>query len=178
MRNEWWTPAHPPQRFVSEREIVLDAAACSTSRLVSEYLGLNHPDPASRYALAFSDWHAVALAASECPRTGVEWLNRPYLPSKTLGQFLARAVATAQAGTDVVVLVASATGTRWWWYHVVDPDAQVEFSRGRLALDCPHSVTATVAPRACDLISWVPTPSNADPSGVCSRSPVLQGAEA
>lgn len=176
--NEWWTAAHVRQRIVAERAIVPGGAACFISRLALEYLGLNHPDSARRDALAFSDWHAVALAAAEGPRTRVAWLQPPQLPSKTLGEFLARAAATAQAGTGFVALVPSASGTRCWWDHVVGLGAQVEFLRGRVPLDVPDSAAATVGPRACALVNWVSTCLNADPSGVYSQSPGLHDGKA
>lgn len=162
-RNEWWTPEHLRERVLAGHEVVLDAAACAASRLVEEYLGPDHPNPGRRDALAFDDWHELAqtshLARSVSGENGggaVVWLNAPFLPSKTLGEFLSRAVSTASAGTTVVGLVPSATGTRWWWDHVSEAGAEVEFLRGRLAFGGPHAGTgqATVAPWACALITW------------------------
>ncbi|QWC83708.1 phage N-6-adenine-methyltransferase [Nocardioidaceae bacterium] len=178
MRNEWWTPAELRARVLAEHRIVLDAAACAQSKLVDEYLGPDHQLPGRRDALAFDHWHdLVDHALGDCEGApAVVWLNAPYLPSKTLYEFLGRAVATAAAGTTVLALVPSATGTRWWWDHVLDGGGSVEFLRGRLAFTGPHagSGSATVAPWACALVTWRPPPQpggqrrSAAPTPTCS----------
>lgn len=127
--------------------IVLDAAACSLSALVPSYLGPDHPDPERRDALAYNDWSDLAT-------DGAVFLNPPYLPAALLGQFLARAAETGRTGTPVVGLVPASTGTRWWWEHIVETGATVEFLRGRLSFTGPHATPGQSAPWASALIVW------------------------
>lgn len=127
--------------------VTLDAAACSVSALVPSYLGPDHPDPARKDALAFDDW-------AELAGDGVVYLNPPYLPAVLLGRFLARAAATGRAGSPVVGLVPASTGTRWWWEHVVETGAAVEFLRGRLAFTGPHATPGQCAPWSSALVVW------------------------
>ena len=105
-----------------------------------------------RDALAFDDWAGLVR------RGQVVWLNPPYTPASVLGAFLGRAVATAEAGRGVVALVPASTGAAWWWEHVVDAGARVEFLRGRLAFGGPHAGAGRgmVAPWASALVEWVP----------------------
>lgn len=110
--------------------VALEAVACRDSALVPSYLGPDHPDPASRDALAFTDW------ADLVPVGGVVFLNPPYVPVATLSAFLSRDVATAEAGCEVVALLPASTGAGWW-EHIVERSAQVEFLRGRLSFDGP-----------------------------------------
>lgn len=137
--------------MLAEYPIALDAAACGTSTLVADhYLGLDHPDPDRRDALAFDSWaHLV-------PAGGAVWLNPPYVPVAVMSAFLHRAVATAADGVPVVGLVPASTGARWWWDHVVDAGADVEFLRGRLSFGGPHAApgTAHTAPWASALVRW------------------------
>lgn len=147
VRDAWWTPTEVRGRVLDDWDITLDAAACSRSRLVENYLGLDHPEPTRRDALAFDDWAGHAGG-------GVVWLNPPYVPAATLSAFLARAVATAQSGVTVVGLVPASTGAGWWWTHVVEVGACVEFLRGRLAFTGPHADKGTPAPWACALVTW------------------------
>lgn len=151
-RNDWYTPEPLRSRVQAQWPLVLDAAATSQSTLAPTYLGLDHVDPGRRNALAFANWHDLAQSAGG----GVVWLNPPYLPSATLGAFLARAVSTAQAGTAVAGLVPASTGTRWWWTHIVDAGARVEFLRGRLSFTGPHAASdaRSTAPWACALVEW------------------------
>jgi len=153
-RDAWWTPAHIRQQVLDTWPITLDAAACVDSRLVPNYLGPDHPDPARRDALAFNNWAQLAGG-------GVVWLNCPYSPAKLLSEFLERAVATARAGTPVVGLLPASTGAAWWWTHIVEPAADIEFLRGRLSFDGPHAATSTgTAPWACALVTWKPATKN------------------
>lgn len=151
-RNDWYTP-EPLRSEVQRRwPLVLDAAATAQSKLAEAYLGLDHHDPDRRDALAYADWHSLAVDAGG----GVVWLNPPYLPAKLLDAFLVRAVVTAAAGTSVVGLVPASTGTRWWWTHIVDAGAHVEFLRGRLSFTGPYAepTGGAVAPWACALVEW------------------------
>src|SRR5262249_38508946 len=140
-------PPEVRQRALAEWPIKLDAAACEVSTLAPSYLGPDHLEPGRRDALAFDDWSKLADG-------GTVWLNPPYMPTATLSAFLARAVATAKRGTTVVGLVPASTGTRWWWTHIVDTGADIEFLRGRLAFGGPHSEAGTVAPWASALVIW------------------------
>jgi phage N-6-adenine-methyltransferase len=60
---------------------------------------------------------------------GVVWMNAPY--GKEIGQWMAKAYASAQAGATVVCLVASRTGTKWWQDLVIKTGAEVRFLPGR-----------------------------------------------
>lgn len=115
-----------------------------------DYLGPDHTDAARRDALKFDGW------ASLVPPGGVVWLNPPYTPVKTLSAFLSRAVITAATGRTVVGLVPASTGAAWWWEHVIDAGADIQFLRGRLAFSGPHAGAgpATVAPWASALVVW------------------------
>lgn len=146
-RNEWYTPPEVRDRVLTEWPIALDAAATADCALVPDYLGPDHDDPARRDSLVFDHWAGLA-------GVGAVWLNPPYLPSNHLAAFLARAAATAGAGATVVGLVPASTGTRWWWTHVVESGAQVEFLRGRLAFTGPHATPGQTAPWASALVVW------------------------
>jgi hypothetical protein len=130
-------------------DVTLDAAACQESRLVSNYLGLDNPESGRRDALEFDDWTDVAGG-------GVVYLNPPYLPAPTLDQFLATAVGTSLT-SPVVALLPASTGAGWWWRHVIEGGAQVEFLRGRLSFTGPHATTGHVAPWASALVIWGPS---------------------
>lgn len=146
-RNEWYTPPEVRSRVLAEWSLVLDATATADCAIVSNYLGPDHDDPSGRDALAFDHWAGLA-------GNGAVWLNPPYVPSNHPAAFLARATATAQAGTSVVALVPASTGAQWWWTHVVEPGAQVEFLRGRLAFTGPHTTPGQTAPWASALVVW------------------------
>lgn len=146
-RNDWHTPPEVRAAVLARWPVTLDAAACSVSALVPSYLGPDHPDPARKDALAFDDW-------AELAGDGVVYLNPPYLPAVLLGRFLARAAATGRAGSPVVGLVPASTGTRWWWEHVVETGAAVEFLRGRLAFTGPHATPGQCAPWSSALVVW------------------------
>lgn len=146
-RNDWHTPPEVRTQVLDRWPVTLDAAACATSALVDNYLGLDHPNPDRRDALAFPHWADLA-------GDGVVFLNPPYLPSNLLGDFLTRAVATAHTGTPVVGLLPASTGTAWWWRHVVEPGARVEFLRGRLAFTGPHARPGQCAPWSSAIVEW------------------------
>lgn len=147
-RSEWWTPTDVIDRVQGEHPLGLDAAACPASTLVpGNWLGPKHPDKSRRDALAFDHWADLA------PEDTTVWLNPPYFPMPLLRGFLERAVATAQQGRGVVVLVPASTGTHWWHDFVVDPAARVEFLRGRLTFAGPHS-TGGPAPWPSALVTY------------------------
>ncbi len=152
-RSEWWTPPQVRTRMLDEWPIGLDAAACGPSALVPTYLGPDHPDPGRRDALAFAHWADLA------PGGTAVWLNPPYTPAATLGQFLSRAVVTAHTGRTVVGLLPASTGTAWWWEHVIDAGAQIEFLRGRLSFGGPHAGAGrgTTAPWGSAIVVWKAT---------------------
>ena len=122
----------------------LDAAATADSALVDDYFGPDHFDPARRDALLL-DWTAHAGG-------GTVYLNPPYAVP-LLRKFLAHAVETAAAGTEVVGLVPASTGTIWWRRFVTVPDAEVEFITGRLRFGGPHA-SGGPAPFASALVRW------------------------
>lgn len=62
--------------------------------------------------------------------TGAVFMNPPY--GRTIGQWVAKARATAEAGRTVVCLVPARTDTAWWHDNVIGGKAEVRFVRGRL----------------------------------------------
>lgn len=139
--------------------IGLDAAATLDSALVPNYLGPDHDDPNRRDALAWDDWSGLA------PKGSTVFVNPPYTPTGVLSAFLSKAVATADAGRPVVSLLPASTGAAWWWKHVADAGASVEFLRGRLAFGGPHAGQGrgSVAPWASALVEWLPPRSRSHP---------------
>jgi phage N-6-adenine-methyltransferase len=70
------------------------------------------------------------------PWEGRCWMNPPY--GKTIGQWVKKAVESAQAGATGVALLPVRTDSRWWqdW---AGPFGEVEFIRGRVRFgDGPH----------------------------------------
>ena len=127
----------------------LDAAAEADSALVPNYLGPDHADATRRDALAFEHWAELAAPLDV-------WLNAPYAPTPYLSKFLSRATVTAKHGTRVVGLLPASTGANWWWTHVIEAGARVEFLRGRLAFTGPHARTGSVAPWPSAIVIWEP----------------------
>jgi phage N-6-adenine-methyltransferase len=64
--------------------------------------------------------------------TGVCWMNPPY--GKQIGEWVAKAHASAQQGATVVCLLPARTDTRWWQRYCVPP-AHIDFVRGRLTFE-------------------------------------------
>lgn len=147
--SRWHTPTEIREQVLARWPVTLDAAAEADSALVPDYLGPDHPDPVRRDALAFDDW--IAFAGE-----GTVYLNPPYTPAPLLRNFLTRAAATAEGGVRVVGLVPASTGSAWWWDCVVAPAAHVEFLRGRLAFEGPHSKPGMAAPWPSALVVWEP----------------------
>jgi len=79
------------------------------------------------------------------------YLNCPYRP--VLLRFLAKAVETVEAGTQVVGLIPASTDTRWWQEFVTTPQAEVEFLVGRLRFGGPHA-TGGPATFGSALVRW------------------------
>jgi phage N-6-adenine-methyltransferase len=60
--------------------------------------------------------------------TGSCWMNPPY--GREIGEWIAKARASAHSGTTVVCLVPARTDTAWWWDHA--RHGAIRFIRGRL----------------------------------------------
>lgn len=148
--SRWHTPADLRAQVLARWDIGLDAAAEADSTLVPLYLGPDHADVHRRDALAFEDWTALT------PPGHCVWINAPYMPIAVLSAFLARATMTAARGTPVVGLLPASTGSQWWWKHVIDAGASVEFLRGRLAFTGPESKPGGCAPWSSALVCWDP----------------------
>lgn len=127
--------------------VTLDAAASSTSALVSNYLGPDHVLTERRNELAFDNW-------ADLTDGGAAWLNPPYVPINLLSAFLSRAVLTATSGVPVLALLPASTGAGCWWTLVMDAGAKVEFLRGRLVLTGPHAMAGSPAPWPSALVLW------------------------
>lgn len=128
--------------------LTLDAAAEKDCHLVDDWLGLDHPDPARRDALAFDHWGLVPGYDG-----GVVWLNPPYRPRTTMSAFAAKAAATGAAGVPVVGLVPVSPDAAWWRDNITGTGAAVELLDRRLRFDGPHS-RGYQAPWPCALIVW------------------------
>jgi phage N-6-adenine-methyltransferase len=59
---------------------------------------------------------------------GVCFMNPPY--GRTVGAWMAKALASAQAGATVVALVPARTDTAWW--HDYATQAEIRYLRGRV----------------------------------------------
>jgi phage N-6-adenine-methyltransferase len=62
------------------------------------------------------------------PWEGICWMNPPY--GRTIGAWMRKALASAQAGATVVCLVPARTDTAWW--HDYAAKGKVTLIRGRL----------------------------------------------
>ena len=60
---------------------------------------------------------------------GRVWMNPPY--GRDIKKWIAKAVASADAGATVVCLIPARTDTSWW-HDFVLPRGKIEFLRGRL----------------------------------------------
>src|SRR5687768_9890212 len=110
--DNWPTPQEFFDTLDDEFGFVLDPCASSSNRKTAAYYSLEHPDPARRDGLA-GDWAAEAQRLG-----GAVWMNPPY-GRGVIGNWMAKAAATAAAGATVVCLVPSRTGTRWFHDHVI-----------------------------------------------------------
>jgi hypothetical protein len=148
-RSEWWTPPELLASVRAHTDLGLDAAACADSTAVpAAWLGPTHASKPRRDALAWASWAELTPAGTTV------WLNPPYAPA-LLRRFLARAVATSDAGTPVIALIPASTGAHWWHDFVLAPGADVEFLRGRVSYGGPHS-TGTPAPWPSALVTYRP----------------------
>ncbi len=87
---------------------------------------------------------------------GVCWLNPPY--GKAIGQWIAKAAQSAQAGATVVCLVPVRTDTKWWQGYVT-PGAEVRFVPGRLTF----GGAANPAPFPNAVVIFRPPPPGEEP---------------
>lgn len=61
--------------------------------------------------------------------TGVCWMNPPY--GRTIGDWVKKALESAQDGATVVCLLPARTDTRWWHEYVAHA-SEIRYVRGRL----------------------------------------------
>lgn len=126
----------------------MDAAACRESRLVEAYLGPDRDDDLRDALADHVDWAHLAGEG------GWAYVNAPYTPVATLRAFLAKAVATADAGTPVIGLLPASVCSRWWADFVTaTPNTIVEYLPGRLQYDGPHARGGS-APWGAALAFW------------------------
>lgn len=123
----WTTPKDFYDNLNREFGFVLDAAALRASTLVANnWYGPDHPDPARVDAFANSWAHDA--------HGGAVWLNPPY--GRTIGQWMHRAAAEADAGATVVCLVPARTDTAWFQDTALARQSQgraeIRYVRGRL----------------------------------------------
>jgi len=117
----WTTPRDFYDKLNDEFGFGLDAAALQSSTLVLDnWYGPDHPDPAARDALRI-EWNHNS-------RGKPIWLNPPY--GRTIKDWVAKADYESKQGATVVCLVPARTDTNWWWDHC--QHHEVRFIRGRL----------------------------------------------
>lgn len=122
--DDWATPQAFYDELDAEFGFVLDACSSTSNHKAPHFFALDHPDADRRDGLA-GDWTADARTHG-----GAVWCNPVY--GRTIGEWMAKAAATARAGTTVVCLVPARTDTRWFHQHVLAEGAEVRFVRGRL----------------------------------------------
>lgn len=120
---EWTTPQDLFDGLDAEFHFGLDAAADGTNAKCKCYF--TERDDALREDCHWLGW------------PGAVWLNPPY--GRGLNRWVAKAAATAKAGTTVVMLIPARPDTRYWAEHIWDhkhhrphPGVEVRFLRGRL----------------------------------------------
>jgi len=118
--DEWATPQQFYNHLSESHNFTLDPCALAASAKCSNWFGPDHPDVTKRDGLVL-DWADHADG-------GVVFMNPPY--GRTIGVWVAKAAATAAAGTTVVCLLPARTDTRW--FHDYCMGHEVEFLRGRL----------------------------------------------
>jgi site-specific DNA-methyltransferase (adenine-specific) len=117
----WTTPRDFFNKLNEEFKFTLDAAALSSSTLVSDnWYGPDHPDETRR-----DSFQRKWLEDS----SGYIWLNPPY--GRTIKDWMRKARYEADNGAKVVSLVPARTDTSWWHMYCIDA-YEVTFIRGRL----------------------------------------------
>lgn len=87
----------------------------------------------------------------ELPWVGKTWLNPPYSPAPIA--WLARAVAHAQDGGEVLALVPASVGSDYWRLHVF-PTASICCLNPRPRYTSPTITKPSVHLRDCAVIYW------------------------
>ncbi len=161
LSDDWPTPADFYAALEAEFGFVVDVCASPTNHKAPAYYGLAHPDPARRDGLA-GDWVADATRLG-----GTVWMNPPY--GRHIGDWMAKALATARGGATVVTLVPVRADTAWWHEYVLATGAEVRFVRGRLtfgqATNTAAFASAVVVYRPTDI------PGGPGPVGVMGNHP-------
>lgn len=122
--DDWPTPQNFYDALDAEFGFVVDGCASTTNHKAPHYFALDHLDPSRRNGLD-GDW-----AADAHRHQGSVFVNPPY--GRSIGDWMAKAVETANAGATVVCLVPARTDTRWFHDHVIAAKAEVRFVQGRL----------------------------------------------
>lgn len=107
--DEWETPASLFAEMDAEFHFTIDVAALPHNTKYSQFYTPGEDG-------LIQEWQ------------GVCWLNPPY---SALRQWMAKALASAQAGATVVCLVPARTDTTWW-HDSVQGHAEIRFLRGRV----------------------------------------------
>jgi phage N-6-adenine-methyltransferase len=89
------------------------------------------------------------------PWRGTCWMNPPY--GSAIGDWVAKAAASAREGATVVCLVPARVDTGWWWDHC--RHGEVRFLRGRLRFDgggtgAPFPSAVVVLGRPARVVWW------------------------
>lgn len=115
--DEWETPQDFFDKLNAEFGFTLDVCATEDNAKCISWF--------DRGADALTkDWGCIP------PESGAAFMNPPY--GRVIGQWVAKARETAQAGRTVVCLLPARTDTAWWHTHVIGGKAEVRFCRGRL----------------------------------------------
>jgi len=103
IKNFWGTPHDVFDHLDREFDFDLDAAAEAASAKCKSWLGLDHPDPSRRNALAGPPWPGRRA-----------FLNPPYSPDGgTIFRWVTRAYLEAQTKEHVVLLLPGTADTDW-----------------------------------------------------------------
>ena len=89
------------------------------------------------------------------PWEGACWMNPPY--GDAIGDWVAKAHESGEAGATVVCLVPARTDTAWWWDHA--RFGEVRFLRGRLRFGgattgAPFPSAVTIFGRPAAVVWW------------------------
>jgi hypothetical protein len=124
-RQDWPTPRElfgNLDRYFGPIDI--DFAANSTNtKVATNWLGPDHPDPARRDALAPScHWHELGA---------IGFLNPPF---GQLAAFTTKAVEEALAGMCVIGIVLADPSTDWWQWNIINRAEVIQFD-GRIRFE-------------------------------------------
>ena len=118
----WATPQAFYDELNTEFKFVLDPCSSQRNNKTPTYYAIDHSNPARRNGLE-ADWATEAKQLG-----GAVFMNPPY--GRAIGNWVAKAAATASQGVTVVCLLPARTDTRWFHDHCIKHECR--FIKGRL----------------------------------------------